>query len=285
MLITTGEPRTLGLEHDSWLRFGEVEPGVRRPPTGDRYLVVEDQAAFELSYWTGTCEFLFTRLWGANQTGSIEELQATLSAGLTRVEDRVIERFGALLPQDDYLPLLQRIEPRIIWPGKGDDYFTNECLDTWEIDAFWGLPHHPATPYHRTFETNVVDGTEPVGTWGDGHLYEFVVPMVPPRWNDRDRVTHFAEALATTEAPTAVAVSILDVCQPADGGDDYYAHWCLTHFLLDGHHKLEAAATTGRPLRLLSLLATESSLATPAQIARVPSLLSQPRAKRARPGD
>jgi hypothetical protein len=116
-------------------------------------------------------------------------------------------------------------------------------------------------------------------------LYEFVVPMVPPRWNDRDRVVHYAEALSTTDAPTAVAVSILDVCQSADGGDDYYAHWCLTHFLLDGHHKLEAAATTGRPLHLLSLLATDSSLATPAQLARVPSLLSQPRTKRARSRD
>ena len=54
------------------------------------------------------------------------------------------------------------------------------------------------------------------------HLFEFVVPMVPPSWNDRARVTEHAERLATSSRPTAVAVSLLDVCEPAtdDGAGD-----------------------------------------------------------------
>jgi hypothetical protein len=28
---------------------------------------------------------------------------------------------------------------------------------------------------------------------------------------------------------------------------DDYGHWCLTHFLLDGHHKLEAPPSNRRP--------------------------------------
>ncbi|MFF4421542.1 hypothetical protein ACFY04_12270 [Streptomyces sp. NPDC001549] len=55
--------------------------------------------------------------------------------------------------------------------------------------------------------------------------------------------------------PTAVAISTLDVCEPAIGMPiDQYRHWGLTHFLLDGHHKLEAAATASRPLRLRPVL-------------------------------
>ncbi|MFK0017122.1 hypothetical protein [Streptomyces sp. NPDC091027] len=82
--------------------------------------------------------------------------------------------------------------------------------------------------------------------------------------------------------PTAVAVSTLDVCQPAIGlGDDLSAHWGLTHFLLGGHHKLEAAAMTGRPVRLLSLLALGESLAEVADSARLPALRAQPRSARA----
>ncbi len=62
---------------------------------------------------------------------------------------------------------------------------------------------------------------------------------------------------------------------------DYYAHWALTHFLLDGHHKMEAAAREGRPLRLLSLLAVEASLATPELVMRVPELRNRAQARRA----
>jgi len=75
--------------------------------------------------------------------------------------------------------------------------------------------------------------------------------MVPPSWNDRGRVGEFIESLATSDTATAVAVSILDVCQPATRqGPEYYAHWALPHFLLDGHHKMEAAAASGQSLRL-----------------------------------
>jgi hypothetical protein len=88
---------------------------------------------------------------------------------------------------------------------------------------------------------------------------------------DETVIERFGSVLAA-----AVAVSILDVCQPADGnGTDYYAHWALTHFLLDGHHKMDAAAESGRPLQLLSLLEVGDSLATPEQVSLVPHLRSR----------
>src|SRR5205809_7342752 len=39
--------------------------------------------------------------------------------------------------------------------------------------------------------------------------------MVPPSWNDRARVAAHRERLTTSSRPTAVAVSLLDVCAPA----------------------------------------------------------------------
>ncbi|WP_345671388.1 hypothetical protein [Streptomyces similanensis] len=115
----------------------------------------------------------------------------------------------------------------------------------------------------------------------DAHLYEFVVPMVPPTWNDRERVDEYVRLMELGTVPTAVAISTLDVCQSALGlADDPAAHWGLTHFLLDGHHKLEAAATAGRPVRLLSLLALGESLARADDAARLPALRAQPRSAR-----
>jgi len=39
-------------------------------------------------------------------------------------------------------------------------------------------------------------------------------------------------------------------------------HWCLAHYLLDGHHKTRAASLVVKPITLLSFLATAESVAT-----------------------
>ncbi|MFF4861705.1 hypothetical protein ACWCRF_06570 [Streptomyces sp. NPDC002405] len=264
-----GEPRRIGVpEPEARLRF-EAEPQKAGSGARRRLLVLDGDPAFELSFWCGTCQFLFQRLEGANQTLSLESMQERLAGRLSDLDDDILDAFGSLLPEGDYLPWLLRVEPRLVTPGQEGDYFSNEQVATWGIDQFWGLPEHPRTPYYRTFETAVDDAA---------HLYEFVVPMVPPSWNERERVDEYIEQMGRGLVPTAVAVSTLDLCQPALDiqSTDSYVHWGLTHFLLDGHHKLEAAASAGRPVQLLSLLALGESLAEPDAHRRLATLRSQP---------
>jgi hypothetical protein len=209
-------------------------------------LLIDGRPAFRL-WLCWTCPFLFQRLEGSNSTLSLDELQDRLTEGLTGLDDEVIAKFAQLLPKGTYRPLLLRVEPRLIEPGAPGDYFSEEVVATWSDDP----PDNPRTPYYRTFETAIGP---------DDHLYEFIVPMVPPRRNDPDRVREWAQLLARSSRPTAVAVSILDAhsgdgsafCDPEAPSN--YMHWCLTHFLLDGHHKLEAAALEQRPIQLLTLL-------------------------------
>ncbi len=257
MLLAAGCVQTLGASKPR-LVFGE-EPKVPGAWAGRRVLSLDEKPAFELSFWCGTCQFLFKRLEGATQTLSLGGLQQRLTDGLDGLDDEVIRAFAALLPLGEYLPLLLAVEPGLRRPVEPGDYFAEEQVATWGLEPFWGLPEYPRTPYYRTFETPVDAAA---------HMFEFIVPMVPPSWGDPAVVAAHAERLRVSSRPTAVAVSILDVCAPAtDGGSsDYYAHWGLTHFLLDGHHKMRAAAETGRSLRLLSLLSLEGSLATSDQI-------------------
>ncbi|WP_272262972.1 hypothetical protein [Streptomyces xanthophaeus] len=217
--------------------------------------MVDDEPAFELSFYCGTCPLLFRRLETAREKLSLESMQERLNGALDDPDDGgVIEAFGAMLPEGEYLPLLLDVEPRLVIPGKEGDYFSGEQVTTWGIDQFWGL----------------------------AHIYEFVVPVVPPTWNERERVEEYAALMERETVPTAVAISTLDVCQPAvDRGDDYFVHGGLTHFLLDGHHKLEAAATAGRPVRLFSLLTLGESPAGAEEAARLPALRAQPRSGRA----
>ncbi|MEU6033010.1 hypothetical protein ABZ825_39490 [Streptomyces tauricus] len=272
-MIEPGTPRRLGLPApESRLRFDaelqESGGGPRR-----RLLMVDDEPAFELSFYCGTCPFLFRRLDGAREKLSLEGIQERLTGALDDPDDGgVMDAYGTLLPQGEYLPLLLSVEPRLVVPGEEGDYFSGEQVTTWGIDQFWGLPEYPHTPYYRTFET-AVDA--------DTHLYEFVVPMVPPTWNDRERVAEYVTLMERGTVPTAVAISTLDVCEPAVGMPiDHYQHWGLTHFLLDGHHKLEAAATVGRPVQILSLLALGEGLAGAEDCARLPALRARPRSAR-----
>lgn len=274
MLIAADAPRALGSKSAARLRFGEG-PKPSGAWAGQRLLWLDGRAAFELSLWCGTCPFLFKRLDGANDTVSLAALEERLADGVTAIEADVVERFAQLLAPGSYIAMLLQIEPRLVWPAAAGDYFSEDQVQTWGIDAFWGLPEYPHTPCYRTFETRVDR---------EAHMFEFVIPMVPPTWNDRARVARHAERLQTSSRPTAVAVTTLDVCAPAvdDQASDWFWHWGLTHFLLDGHHKLEAAAAAGVPLQRLSLLTVDASLAEPEQVNRVPQLRARPARARER---
>lgn len=204
------------------------------------------------------------------EAANLELANDLLNAGLQRIDDEVLRVYGGVLPRSEYTVFLLQITPQLVEAGSPSDYFSHEQVITWGVDPAVGSPDDPGTPYYRTFES-------PIGK--DRHLYEFVVPMVPPAWNNSDRVADYS-AGAGAES-TAVAYSLLDVLQPAmDEGEDYYEHWVLSHFLLDGHHKIEAAANAGRPVRLLSLVDERISIAAPEDLMTMVRSRSEPRQAR-----
>jgi hypothetical protein len=105
------------------------------------------------------------------------------------------------------------------------------------------------------------------------------VPMYPLNQLQPKAVQAHLERLQSTKTPTAVAISIFDVRQPAVWPEHRQedpvitSHWCLAHFLLDGHHKVCAAANAGLPIRLVSFLCTDVSLASAENVAKLKTLL------------
>lgn len=93
MLVIAGERRPLGVPSDSWLTLGE-EPKQNGMWAGRRLLSVRGNPAFELSFWCGTCQFIFRRLEGANEGGSFEDLQQLLTEGVNGVDEAVSSGSG-----------------------------------------------------------------------------------------------------------------------------------------------------------------------------------------------
>lgn len=234
----------------------EPAPGTAFPP---RRLTLHGLSVFELSLWCGTCPAIFSKV-SQPDAGGLGVANAALNAGLTGIDDEVVHAYGKVLPKSTYTVLLLELRPKLINPGGERDYFVQEQVTTWGIDPVIGSAEPAGSPYYRSFEAPVD---------AERHLYEFVVPMVPPSWNDPDGVARYQQPQAGV-LPTAVAYTLLDVLAPAvDEGEDWYWHWLLQHFLIDGHHKVEAAARFEQAVRLLAFVDEAVSMATPEELIRL----------------
>ena len=117
MILASSGIRQLGAdEAAAVLRFGEAPKG-DGALAGRRLLWVGGEAAFELTFWCGSCPVLFQRLEGATRTLSVAGMEDRLGGGLDGVDPDVLAAFAGLLPAGAYLPMLLRVTPRLVTPG------------------------------------------------------------------------------------------------------------------------------------------------------------------------
>lgn len=102
-------------------------------------------------------------------------------------------------------------------------------------------------------------------------VFEFIVPMFPHGWLTGETVDEFREIIQNGGAPTAISVSVLDRKQPANWYNDQVIteHWCLAHYLIDGHHKVYASNIVQKPITLLSFLAVDEGISSPDDVAQL----------------
>jgi hypothetical protein len=248
-------------------RIGFATEGGGHWPKWDRFITLDGKKAYHIGNICGTCAFVFERLEGATDKLSPKELSAQLRNGITDLEKHVLHTATTALPAGDYNALLINCVPRLVIPSKSGDYFFEEQAALWGVDGFWGLPHYTKTEYYRTGTMKMPHGRA---------LFEFVVPMFPSNYLHPDAIASYKTFLSQGIVPTALAISVLDVKQPAnwDGEPEVTEHWCLSHYLLDGHHKFYAAYEAGKPISVLSFLAVDKGVSTIAQVAEAIQFLS-----------
>jgi hypothetical protein len=246
--------------------------GFEQPAHGDfvgwnRYLTLLGERAYLIGGTCDTCAFIFERMGGANRNVSPGKTANALRGGLKRIEDALISTIGEAMPEGKYRVNLLELTPNLVRPGAEEDYFAHEQVDLWGTDRFWDLPHNPKTEYYRT-------PSVPLGS--SRRLFEFVVPMFPKGWLSEKTVCAYVNQLHTGERPTALAVSVLDIRGPAtrEEGPTLNEHWCMVHYLLDGHHKTYAAFLAVKSITVLSFLTTAQSVATEENVDRVLEVLT-----------
>ncbi len=234
----------------------------------DRFITLDGKRAHYIGNICGTCPFIFERKGGANEKISPAEMSASFRNGISSIDAAITTAAMEILPAGVYKVLHLSCAPRLIVPSRQGDYFFEEQIKLWGVGPFWGVPHYTRNEYYRT---------EPAKISDRGEVFEFIVPMFPRRYLHEQTIQSYETLLSQRAIPTALAVSILDVKQPAnwDGDPEVTSHWCLAHYLLDGHHKMCAASQAGQPISLLSFLAVEKGISSAEQIAEVLKVLAR----------
>ncbi|HEV2817428.1 MAG TPA: hypothetical protein VGW40_09450 [Allosphingosinicella sp.] len=241
--------------------LGSATPLISFPRTGggdwkiwSRFLAVGGANVYDIGNICGTCEFWFRRLPAPADPLDLDEIRERVDGGLDAADGAVVESFGRLLERGAYRIALFRLQPVRVAPGSADDYFSCEQPSSWGR-RIGDEVTDPQTPYYRVRRESGL--TDP---WGKDRTFEFLVPLQPEDRLDSRRIDAVEARLASGARPTAVAVGILDNKQYYDSES---GHWCLAHYLMDGHHKVAAAARCGKPITLLSFIATERGIAAP----------------------
>jgi hypothetical protein len=209
----------------------------------DRFISLKGKKAYHIGNICGTCSFFFERLEGANTNVSPKQVSSELRTGIKNINNDFITAISKIIPDGDYEVCLLEVNPKLIEIGSSSDYFANEQIEYWGMNGFWGLPHYPKVKYYRGNDQRLSD---------TGLLYEFIIPMTPQNWLEDGTVKEYQELLKKKSKPTALAISILDVKTFYDSNE---SHWCLAHYLLDGHHKVYASSLESEPITILSFLA------------------------------
>ena len=134
-------------------------------------------------------------------------------------------------------------------------------------------PADPRTSYYRLGMDRHPDRTGRTPGPHKTLVTAIVMPLHEPSQLNRERIAYWKRQHQAGMNLTAFAVAVLDDQQPAmDPADNTYPYeeqFLLTLCVLDGHHRVQAAAELGAPVRILSLLTRDFSLALSDDIATV----------------
>ncbi len=227
-------------------------------PRWNRALSINGEATFHLGNVCDTCAFFFERLSETNNRLEVGELRQSLENGMTEITASVSETVIQLMPVSDYTVALLKIKPEQAIAGGTSDYFASEdrqfeeyIVDEGNIDL-----HDPKADYYR------VGGRSEIvmpSSFGTAKGFEFLIPITSKRELNSVRIDHFVEALSNGGLPTAIAVSLLDVKGPSVNDR---THWCLAHYILDGHHKVAAAEQSSKEITLLAFIAHDHGVSS-----------------------
>ncbi len=247
---------------------------------GQRYLTLRGVREYDTGHGCGTCGFLFMHLGEGFDRSPAFQLPAVFRAGILGFDAELLRQLSPIFPVGKYQVRLLTILPYLVKFLDNDDYFQNEraAVWGWSDRGAWWLPRQPNVRYYRGTSMALSETSK---------FFEFVIPMMPFISLDDDTLDQYRAEIRAGARPTALALSVFDhkqapqdyTLEPVLKGsttkdeERYTDHRCLGHFIVDGHHKIFAAACEGKPVTLLSFHTLDHSICTPDDLTMLEEIL------------
>lgn len=202
-----------------------------------RYLTINGEEIANTGIDCETCLFL-VQVSGAKWKNPIT-ISSNLNDGLTELSHDIVTELSCLIPNGQYVVALLRVHPRLKKQSDGSEYY-------------------------RVGSREFAYGKK---------IEEYLVPIQPSESLNQSVVQEYIKIVETSSSPTALCVSFLDIKYPLNelNSDEIWLH---THYLLDGHHKMYAAAKAKKPVTMISFISIDESFAQREQIEKLIQLLN-----------
>lgn len=227
------------------------------------YLLLDGERIFEFGSSCGTCGIVFRKI--GSPSHRVDDAEAVeLMGSLERVPPPVVlQRLARPLEVGHYFPVVVEGRVFLIEPGSADDYFATDVARLFGEMPPEELPQ-PATGYYRFASEHSIERSGRTGGPHTALLTALVMPLISPALLDRARVELWKERQRAGQSLTAFAVAVIDDQEPwgfpVDRTYPYEEQLLFANCLLDGHHRIQAAAETHAPIRILSLVARDVSI-------------------------
>jgi hypothetical protein len=235
------------------------------------HLRVRGQRVFEYGCPCGTCGIVFRKLRSVDDQLSDSDAVDLLGALDAVPGDEALGRLARVLPRGTYVPFVMQARVRAVDPGGPEDYFSNEVVRLFGLEPpEYTSPSGPWTGYWRVGEIVRTRRTTRPAEPHSALLTSVAMPLHDITRLDRPRIEYWKQHARAGRKLTAFALSVLDEQEPAmwkgQGPDVVAEHFLLTHCILDGHHRIQAAAELGLPVRILSLWSEDFSRVSPENV-------------------
>lgn len=220
----------------------------------DEYLTIGKKKVYQTGVACSECSFSFERIDedAISSTSVInnlpEKIVEQLDNGIKKIDQTILEQVKKLVPNGQYSVLLTQIIPTLVIPQQKGDYFVEE-LAVLDRDAAQNL-YNPKTNYFRLNTVVLPNGS----AFDETCFFEFLIPIQSLDSLDEQRLKYYENLFAQGNSPTVVALSKIRVGEPPHMLQDDTSianHIVLSHYLIEGRHKVYAAAMVQKPITLL----------------------------------
>ncbi len=210
-----------------------------------RHLAIDHEKIYFYGNSCGSCPFMFQKVGKNKIKLTPQDVTEILKQGPKAIGVDLIQAISKIVPDGKY---------KIGYFEVDLEEVTNKSRNDPIAEMVWAAHEDggPKTKYYRSKKVPINSIT---------NLFELVLPLFSDNELHSQTIREYKRLINKGSQPTALAISIVQqrICLMGPGGE-VPTDICLTHFLLDGHHKIKAASKMKRPIKLLSFLYMDENL-------------------------